>query len=337
MDNKQVDVAVIGANSLIGQAVFEVLDDRDFPVKDIYPLDDADSIGESVEFGKHQLTIHDLSDFDFSQVQLVFCCLSDIRSAEVIPHVMENGIRVIDFSSYSLHQPDVRTVIPEINPEQLDADPTDLLFASPDSAMVQMLLALNPIHRTAGIKRIHSITLEAVSGTGRAGIDELSSQSIALFNLKEINSKHFSRQIAFNVLSSELEDLDKLCDLDSRRREITQLILSDPDITLQDIRINVPVFFGHTQILSIETRQQLGPEQAIQLIREAPGLKYAGEKDFPTAVTQGNQAKDVLIGPVWGDESMKNGLNLWVVADNIRRGKAINGVQIAEILVKGYL
>jgi len=334
------DIAVVGATGLVGGAVLELLAQRDFPVAQLYPLASENSEGNSVEFGQHRLTVHQLVNFDFRKVQLALFCVPADVAKSYIPQATQAGCVVIDTSTAFRLDPDVPLVIPEVNPQAIDGFQVKNIIACPDSSIIQSLLALFPLHQQNPLERINAVFMRAVSEIGRVGIDDLSAQSIALFNLKEHKSKQFNYPVAFNVLAQAggktVKDGAKF---EQKLQQELQKILEDPDIGVNITATQVPVFFGHSAALHIEFKDILSTEQAHKLLETQPRLSLvddARHAKFATAVSHAANDEQIYVSRVREDLSWERGLNLWVVSDNVRSA-ANNGVHVAEILVKGYL
>ncbi len=335
-----VSLAIVGATGLIGDAVVNLLAAREFPIDQIYLLASAESAGTPIEFNEKSHRVRDLAGFDFSQVELAIFCAPAKVAAHYVPVAQAAGCTVIDHSDYFRLDDSVPLVIPEINPHLLETCRPGDLISCPDSATTQMLLAIYPIYQEVGIKRIDVTTCLAVSSIGKIGIEELSKQAIALLNLKKLQAKQFSQQIAFNLLPQDTE----FADADLSRQESlfikeTQKILADPDISIAPWHIDAPVFFGHSQTLTIETKENISVEDASNLLAGMPGLVHDKQIDalIPTAVTHAASHEEVYLGRLRSLPEPLHGVGMWLVADNIRRGAAMGSVQIAEILVKGYL
>jgi aspartate-semialdehyde dehydrogenase len=259
-------------------------------------------------------------------------------SAEYVPKATAAGCIVIDTSSHFIDDDDVPLVIPEVNPEAITDYAKRMIVVSPDAATIQMLVALKPVHDAVGIERINVVSYQAATAFGKAGMNELASQTIALLNMQEVKREVFPQQIAFNLLPQvdTVEDNGYLsCEM--KMVKASQKILADEDIVISPTTVQAPVFFGHSQTLNIELRAKLGAEEARELLRQAPGVEVqegAEMGDSPTAVTAAAGQDAVFVGRIRDDISDPYGLSLWVVADNVRRGAALNSVQILELLVK---
>lgn len=338
--NKPISLAVVGATGLVGEAVLELLDAREFPVDSLYLLASHESAGTPREFAGKSHRVKDLANFDFRQVQLAIFCVPAKVAAQYVPQAQAAGCTVIDHSEQFRLDEHVSLVIPEINPQQLETCRPGDIIACPDSATTQMLLAVYPIYQAVGVKRIDVTTCLAVSAIGKAGIDELSKQTIALLNLKKLQAKHFSQQIAFNLLPQQASTVDEnLSRQESLFINETQKILDDPDIGICPWHVQAPVFFGHSQTLTIETKGNITVDAACSLFDATPAMIRDAENngEIPTAVSHAASHEEVYLGRIRRLPEPLQGIGIWVVADNIRRGAAMGSVQIAEILVKDYL
>ncbi|MBL1277564.1 MAG: aspartate-semialdehyde dehydrogenase [Ectothiorhodospiraceae bacterium] len=341
MSNK-INIALIGATGLVGEATVSFLNARDFPVGDFSPLASANTAGQKVELGGKYHTVKNVADFDFSQVNVAIFAANDAVSAEYVSQASTAGCIVIDTSSCFADDDNAPMVIPEVNPEALagypDKNKQGGIIVSPDSATIQMLVALKPLHDAVGIERINVVTYQAVTALGKAGMSELASQTIALLNMQEVKREAFPQQIAFNVLPQvDTVEENGYLSCEMKMVRATKKVLMDDDIVIHPTTLQAPVFFGHSQVLSIETRGELGAAEAQALLRKAPGVEMLdGEKmnSQPTAVTEAAGNDSVFVGRIRDDISDSYGLSLWVVADNVRKGAALNCVQILELLVK---
>jgi aspartate-semialdehyde dehydrogenase len=339
--SNQYSVAVVGATGAVGEAMIQVLEQREFPVRDLFPLASTRSAGSSVMFRGRGHTVGVLEEFDFSKAQIALFSAGASVSAEYAPRAGAAGCVVIDNSSQFRYDDDVPLVVPEVNPAATAGYTTRYIIANPNCSTIQMVVALKPLHDAAGIERINVATYQSVSGTGKEAIEELASQTAALLNGKEARARVYPRQIAFNVLPH----IDVFQDNGYTKEEMkmvweTRKILGDPSIGVNATCVRVPVFFGHSEAVHLETREKLGAERARALLRAAPGvvvLDEARDGGYPTAVSESAGTDPVFVGRIRDDISHPRGLDLWVVSDNVRKGAALNSVQIAEILVKDYL
>lgn len=333
------DVAVLGASGLVGQQIIESLAERKFPINKLYPLASSRSAGEIIEFNGESVEILDAAEFDFSQVQIAFFSAGGSVSAEYAPIAADAGCVVIDNTSHFRYEPDVPLVVPEVNPEALADYRNRNIIANPNCSTIQMLVALKPIQDAVGIDRINVSTYQSVSGAGKSGQDELAKQTAALLNARPLESEAFSRQIAFNAIPQ----IDAFQENGYTKEEMkmvweTQKIFGDESIRVNPTCVRVPVFFGHAEALHIETRQAIDAAYAKELLLGAEGVELlADDAEFPTQVTHASGKDEVYVGRVRNDISQENGLNMWIVADNVRKGAATNAIQIAEHLIRDYL
>jgi aspartate-semialdehyde dehydrogenase len=339
--SKTYDVAVVGATGAVGETIISVLEEREFPVGKLYPLASSRSSGKTVEFkGKH-LQVQDLAEFDFSQVQIGLFSAGGSLSQKYAPVAAAAGCIVIDNTSHFRYDDDIPLVVPEVNPEKIAEYTTRGIIANPNCSTIQMLVALKPIQDAAGIERINVATYQAVSGTGKQAIEELAVQSRDLLCGQPIETSVYPRQIAFNALPQ----IDVFQENGYTREEMkmvweTKKILGDDNIQVNPTCVRIPVFYGHSEAVHVETREKLSAAEVRALLVNAPGIEVLDEHEdggYPTAVTEsvGNDA--TWVGRIREDISHPRGINLWVVADNVRKGAATNSVQIAEILIDKYL
>jgi aspartate-semialdehyde dehydrogenase len=335
------DVALVGATGAVGEAMIEILEQRDFPVGILYPLASARSAGKTVRFRGKSLKVQDLAEFDFTQAQIgLFSAGGDI-SAEFAPKAAAAGCVVVDNTSHFRRDEDIPLVVPEVNPHAVAGYKARGIIANPNCSTIQMLVALKPIYDAVGIARINVATYQAVSGTGKEGIEELATQTAKLLNGQAIETRVYPRQIAFNLLPH----IDSFQDNGYTREEMkmvweTQKIFEDDTVEVNPTCVRVPVFYGHSEAVHIETRSKLTAEDARKLLEQAPGVVVLDDQSdggYPTPVVDSAGTDPVYVGRVREDISHPMGLNLWVVSDNVRKGAALNSVQIAELLVTSYL
>lgn len=340
MSNKTYDVAVVGATGVVGETIISILEERNFPLGTLYPLASSRSAGNKIEFRGQHLTVQDLAQFDFSKVSIGLFSAGGEVSAVYAPKAAAAGCVVIDNTAHFRYQADIPLVIPEVNPHAIAHYKTRGIIANPNCSTIQMLVALKPIYDAVGIRRINVCTYQSVSGTGKEAIEELAQQTIALLNTKTISTQVYPVQIAFNCLPQ----IDVFQDNGYTKEEMkmvweTQKIFEDDSIVVNPTAVRVPVFFGHSEAVHIETRTKITAEQARALLEQAPGVVVFDERrpgGYPTAVTHSAGQDPVYVGRIRADISHPLGLDLWVVADNVRKGAALNSVQIAEILIKDY-
>jgi len=339
--SKKVDVAVVGATGAVGETMLEILHQRNFPVGKVYALASERSAGSTVSFGNRSLRVEDLATFDFSKVQVGLFSPGASVSKEYAPKAAAAGCVVIDNTSQFRYDDDIPLVVPEVNPDDIADYKNRGIIANPNCSTIQMLVAMKPIYEAVGITRVNVCTYQAVSGTGKAAMDELAKQTAALLNGRSVESKVYPKQIAFNVLPH----IDVFEDNGYTKEEMkmvweTKKIMGDDAILVNPTAVRVPVFYGHSEALHIETRDKITAEAAKKLLADAPGIVVLDEHvdgGYPTAVSEASGTDPVYVGRIREDISCPNGLNMWVVADNVRKGAALNSVQIAEILVEKYL
>ncbi len=339
--SKTYDVAVVGATGAVGETMLSILAERKFPVGKVYPLASERSAGKKVEFGDQMLTVENLADFDFSKVQIGLFSAGGSISKEFAPKAAAAGCVVIDNTSEFRYVDDIPLVVPEVNPHAIANYTNQGIIANPNCSTIQMLVALKPIQDAVGISRINVCTYQAVSGTGKEAIEELATQTARLLNGKPVECEVYPKQIAFNVLPH----IDVFMDNGYTKEEMkmvweTKKIMEDDSILVNPTAVRVPVFYGHSEAVHIETRKKMTAEECRDLLSKSPGIEVMDERKdggYPTAVTEGATHDPTYVGRIREDISFENGLNLWVVADNVRKGAALNSVQIAEILIKNYL
>ena len=331
-------VAVLGATGLVGQQMIEILQQRKFPVSQLFPLASARSAGATVKFGGEDIEVLNAEEFDWSEADIGFFSAGGSISREFAPKAAEAGCVVIDNTSEFRYEADIPLVVPEVNGYALADFRNRNIIANPNCSTIQMLVALKPLHDAVGIERINVATYQSVSGAGKEAMEELAKQTAELLNGKEPTVANFSRQIAFNCIPQ----IDVFMDNDYTKEEMkmvweTQKILNDPTIRVNPTAVRVPVFFGHAEAIHIETRQPITAEHAKQLLQDAPGITLLETREeFPTQVGNAAGHDEVFVGRIREDISHSQGLNLWVVADNIRKGAATNSIQIAEHLIREY-
>jgi len=339
--SKEYDVAVVGATGAVGETMVSILEQRKFPVRNLYPLASSRSAGSKIQFNGKSVTVGDLSEFDFSKAQIGLFSAGGSISADFAPKAAAAGCVVVDNTAHFRYDDDVPLVVPEVNAHAIAQYKNRGIIANPNCSTIQMLVALKPIYDAVGIERINVATYQAVSGTGKEAIEELASQTANLLNAKEIKCEVYPKQIAFNALPH----IDVFQDNGYTKEEMkmvweTKKIFEDAAILVNPTAVRIPVFYGHSEAVHIETREKISAEQARKLLESAPGVKVLDTREpggYPTAVTEAAGNDPVYVSRIREDISHPRGLNLWVVADNVRKGAALNSVQIAEILVNEYL
>ncbi len=339
--SKKYNVAVVGATGAVGETIISILEERKFPVDKLYLLASERSAGKRIQFNGKHIVVHNLADFDFSQVQIGLFSAGGSISKEYAPKAAAAGCVVIDNTSEFRYDDDVPLVVPEVNSHAIAQYKNRNIIANPNCSTIQMLVALKPIYDAVGILRINVATYQAVSGTGKEAIEELAGQTAALLNMKDIKTEVYPKQIAFNVLPQ----IDMFMDNGYTREEMKMVwetckIFEDPDIQVNPTAVRVPVFYSHSEAIHIETKEKITTLMARDLLENAPGVSLLDERKdggYPTAVTESAGKDPVWVGRIREDISHPKGLNLWVVADNVRKGAALNSVQIAEVLIEKHL
>ncbi len=339
--SKTYDVAVVGATGAVGEAMVEILEARSFPVGELYLLASERSAGKRVTFCGKQVPVQNLAEFDFSRVQIGLFSAGGSISAEYAPKAAAAGCVVIDNTSHFRRDDDVPLVVPEVNPQAAADWRQRGIIANPNCSTIQMLVALKPLYDAAGIERINVATYQAVSGTGKSAIEELAGQTARLLNGQPAESKVYPKQIAFNAIPH----IDTFQENGYTREEMkmvweTQKIFADESILVNPTCVRVPVFHGHAEAVHIETRNALSAAQARELLEAAPGVTVIDEREdggYATQVSDAAGTDPVFVSRIREDISHPRGLNLWVVSDNLRKGAALNSVQIAELLLRDNL
>lgn len=330
---KAYSVAIAGATGLVGQEVMRILEQREFPIAKAVLLASGESAGERMEFCEQSLRVEELDEKWFEGIDIAFFCVGTELSEQYAPRAAKKGCVVIDNSNAFRMKPDVPLVVPEVNPDAVDAHKG--LIANPNCSTIQMVVALKPLHDIAKIKRVVVSTYQSVSGWGKGAIDELAEQVVSIFNQRECKPTVFPHQIAFNCLPQ----IDVLRDSGVYKEEEkmvneTKKIL-DPKIEVFATCVRVPVFHCHAEAVSIEFQRALEPGKAKEILRDAPGVTVLDEPEKSGYPTQFECAgtDDVWVGRIRKDPTVKHGLGMWIVSDNLRKGAALNAVQIAELLL----
>ena len=334
-----IDVAVAGATGAVGAEMLSALERRDFPVGRLYPLASARSAGKKVRFRGEDLPVGDLARFDFSYARIALFSAGSEVSKRYAPIAGDAGCVVIDNSSCFRYDEDVPLVVPEVNPDDIAGYSARNLVANPNCSTIQMVVVLNPLHRAATIKRLNVATYQSVSGAGAAAMRELERQAREQMDGKAPSCKAvFPCPVAFNAIPH----IDAFQDNGYTREEMkmvweTRKIMGDDGIMVNSTAVRIPVFVGHSEAINIETERKLGADEAKRLLAEAEGVKVVDERaaeGYPTPLTHGAGTDEVLVGRIREDISHPSALNLWVVSDNLRKGAALNAVQIAGLLLK---
>jgi aspartate-semialdehyde dehydrogenase len=338
---KKYNVAVVGATGAVGETMLEILAERNFPVGEVYALASANSAGKRVEFNGGTLVVQDLAKFDFSKVQIGLFSPGASVSEIYAPIAAAAGCVVIDNTSQFRYVDDIPLVVPEVNPEAIADYKNHGIIANPNCSTIQMLVALKPIHDAVGITRINVATYQAVSGTGKEAIEELGQQTAGIFNSKKVEPSVYPHQIAFNVLPQ----IDVFMENGYTKEEMkmvweTQKIMGDKNILVNATAVRVPVFYGHSEAVHIETRDKITADEVRKLLAKAPGVTVVDEREnggYATAVTHSAGQDATFVSRIREDISHPRGIDLWVVSDNIRKGAALNSIQIAEVLIRDFL
>jgi len=333
-------VAVAGATGNVGREMLNTLSERNFPISEIYALASKRSAGKEISFGDKTLKVLDLDDFDFTKVDIVLASAGGEVSKQFAPRAAAAGAIVIDNSSQWRMDKDVPLVVPEVNPEALADYKKKNIIANPNCSTIQMVVALKPLHDVAKIKRVVVSTYQSVSGAGKEAMDELFDQTKALFSSGEVKNEVFAKEIAFNVIPQ----IDVFLDNGDTKEEWKMIMetkkILDRDIEVSATCVRVPVFIGHSESVNVEFENFITPEEARKVLQKSAGVLVIDKRDLEEGfVTPVEIAGDdaVYVSRIRQDTSVDNALNMWIVSDNLRKGAALNAVQIAELLIKKYL
>ncbi len=339
--SKKYDVAVVGATGAVGEVMLSILAQRKFPVGNVYALASERSVGKPVPFGDRCLEAQDLATFDFSKTDIGLFSPGASVSDIYAPKAAEQGCVVIDNTSRFRYEEDVPLVVPEVNPHAIAEYKNHGIIANPNCSTIQMLVALKPIHDAVGIDRINVATYQAVSGTGKDAINELDQQTRAFIAGEPLNCSVYPKQIAFNALPH----IDIFQDNGYTKEEMkmvweTHKIMGDDSIRVNPTAVRIPVVYGHSEAVHLELKQALSAQQARELLASAPGVVVMDDRKdggYPTAATEADGTDPVFVGRIREDISHPKGLNMWVVSDNVRKGAALNSIQIAEFLIENHI
>ncbi|NVJ67996.1 MAG: aspartate-semialdehyde dehydrogenase [Gammaproteobacteria bacterium] len=338
---QKVNLAIVGATGAVGVTIREILEERKFPLNNLYLLASERSAGERVQFNGKSVSVQKLDEFDFSKVDIALFSAGGAISKEYAPIAAKAGAVVVDNTSEFRYHPEIPLVVTEVNPERIADFKHHGIIANPNCSTMQMMVALKPIHDAVGIKHINVATYQAVSGSGQKAVEELAKQTAQLLNAREVTSKVYDKQIAFNVLPN----IDQLQENGYTKEEMkmiweTHKILEDGEIGVSPTAVRVPVFYGHSEAIHLQTKKSIEVEEVRNLLQKAEGVELVDDMsqlDYATPVTHASGKDGVFVSRVRKDIGMENGIALWVVSDNVRKGAALNTVQIAEILVKNHL
>ena len=334
---KKFNVAVVGATGLVGETIISILEERNFPIETIIPLASARSAGRTMKFREETIPVMDLQSFDFNNTDLCFFSAGSDISNEFAPNAADQGAVVIDNTACFRYEDDIPLVVPEVNPEAVKFFSNRNIIANPNCSTIQLVVALAPIHKIAKIKRINVATYQSISGAGRKALDLLNEQTQMALSGDDPKQE---QSFAFNIIPQ----IDEFQKNDFTKEEMklvweTQKILNDYDLLVNATAVRVPVRVGHSEAVSIQTEIAISPDQIKEVLSQSQSIEIiddVNEKLYPTPLIHGDNTNLVYVGRIRKDHTLKNGMNLWLVADNIRKGAALNGVQIAEVLVKNY-
>ena len=334
----EFDVAIVGATGAVGEVMLEILEARECPVRELYLLASERSEGKKLQFRGKSVTVQNLETFDFSQVQIGLFSAGGSISAEFAPKAAAAGCIVIDNTSQFRRDEDIPLVIPEVNPHMITEYGDRRIISNPNCSTIQMLVALKPIYDAVGISRINVATYQAVSGAGKRAVEALATETAKLLNAQPIEQDVFPQQIAFNAIPLIGEIQENGYSMEEMKMVWeTKKIFEDESIEVNPTCVRIPVFFGHSEVVHIETKEAISAAQATELLASASGVEVIDERvdpDFPTPVRDAAGTDPVFVGRIRKDISTERGLNLWVVSDNVRKGAALNSIQIAEVLIK---
>lgn len=331
----QYNVAIVGATGLVGESLISLLEDREFPISSLIPIASERSQNKHVQFKGENIKIQVLNDFDFTGVDFAFFSAGASVSEQFAPIAAKVGAIVIDNTSQFRYEDDIPLVVPEVNPDALMKYSTTNIIANPNCSTIQMLVALNPIHQEATIKKINVATYQAISGAGRKTLDIFNQQLIS----DEYPNSNDPMLFAHNVIpqigefdedGNSIEEMKMLWE--------TQKIFNDQEIRVNATAVRVPVRYGHSEAVSIQTEKPIAVNEIKDLLQSTEGIEVLSDDNlYPLPLIHGEGTDDVFVGRIRKDLTVENGLNLWIVADNIRKGAALNSIQIAELLIKSYI
>lgn len=334
----KANVAIVGATGAVGEAMLEILEQRDFPVDELTLLASERSAGTRLQFNGQSVQVQDLAKFDFSNTHIALFSAGGSISKEFAPKAAAAGCVVIDNTSYFRRDPDIPLVVPEVNGDKIADYPNKNIIANPNCSTIGMLVALKPIHDAVGIDRINVATYQAVSGSGKSGVEELATQTAKLMNGQPIEMKVYDAQIGFNAIP-HIGDFEDTGYTNEEMKMVweTQKIFGDESIGVNPTCVRIPVFYGHSEAVHIETREPISVDKVRELMEGAEGVELVDRQEpggYPTAVGESSGQDPVYVGRIRKDISHPNGISLWVVSDNVRKGAALNSIQIAEVLIK---
>ena len=338
---KKYNVAVVGATGAVGEVMLSILAERNFPVDKVFALASERSVGKKVAFGQQELVVENLATFDFSDTPIgLFSAGASISDVHA-PRAANQGCVVIDNTSRFRYEDDIPLVVPEVNPQDIAKYTDTGIIANPNCSTIQMVVALKPLHDAVGIERINVSTYQAVSGTGKEAIDELDQQTRAIIAGEPLKCDVYPKQIAFNALPH----IDIFLENGYTKEEMkmvweTRKIMGDESIRVNPTTVRIPVKYGHSEAVHLELKEHLSADKARAILAQAPGVEVVDERcdgGYPTAVSEADGTDPVYVGRIREDISHPKGLNMWVVSDNLRKGAALNSIQIAEFLIENHI
>jgi len=341
MVEKKYNVAVVGATGLVGRTMLSILAESNFPVDKVYALASSRSAGTRITFKDSELIVGDLETFDFNLVEIGLFSPGASVSAIYAPKAADVGCVVIDNTSKFRYEDDIPLVVSEVNPHAVCNYKNRGIIANPNCSTIQMLVALKPIYDAVGIERINVCTYQAVSGTGKDAVEELEKQTTDFINRRQVLNQVYPKQIAFNAIPH----IDAFQDNGYTKEEMkmvweTKKIFEDESILVNPTAVRIPVFYGHSEAVHIETKDKINAGNARKLLEKMPGVIVLDSHEdggYPTAVSEAEGKNPIFVGRIREDISHPRGLDMWIVSDNVRKGAALNSIQIADILVKNYI
>jgi aspartate-semialdehyde dehydrogenase len=339
--SRTFDIAVVGATGLVGETMMKILEERNFPVGTLHALASERSVGRELQFRGQAHKVENLAEFDFSRVQLGLFSAGGPISAEYAPRAVAAGCVVIDNTSHFRNDDDIPLVVPEVNPERIAEYTNRGIIANPNCSTIQLVVALKPLHDAAGIERINVATYQSVSGAGRSALAIMAEHSRQVLAGGSPNAEGAAKSLAFNAVPHIADFLDNGYTQEEMKMVWeTRKILADPNIMVNPTAVRVPVYFGHSEVVHIETRTKITVPEVQKLLNSSPGVVLMDEHalgGYPTAATDAAGRDGVYVGRIREDVSHPRGIDMWIVSDNIRKGAALNSVQIAEILVNRFM
>lgn len=340
MKKEKYNIAIVGATGLVGETLIDILVERTFPVDEVALLASARSAGKRLQFGNKSVTVKDLAEFDFSNTDVAFFSAGGSISAEYAPKAAEQGAVVIDNTSHFRRDEDIPLVVSEVNPEAIAGYKNRGIIANPNCSTMQIMPPLKAIADKVGLKRLNLATYQAVSGAGKTELERLAKETANIMNAKGIEGDT-SRQYAFNAIPQ----IDVLLENGYTKEEMKMVwesrkILQMPDLQVNPTAVRIPAFFGHSIAVHAETEQKISANETKELLEQTEGVTVVDNHEpfeFPTAVSHAANNDDIFVGRIREDVSYDKGINMWVVADNIRKGAALNAVQVGEILIRDHL